>query len=34
MAPTGGGKSQWLVNIAKGGLMQGKVVVYISLELS
>ena len=34
MAPTGGGKSQFLVNIAKGALMQGKVVVYVSLELS
>jgi len=31
MAPTGGGKSQFLVNIAKGGLMASKVVVYITL---
>lgn len=34
MAPTGGGKSQFLVNIRKGALMQGKVVIYYSLQLA
>jgi hypothetical protein len=34
MAPTGGGKSQFLVNVRVGALKQGKVVVYVSLELS
>lgn len=33
MAPTGGGKSQFLVNIRRGALMQGKVVIYYSFQL-
>ena len=34
MAPTGGGKSQLMVNIRRGALMRGKVVIYYSMQLS